>query len=258
MADVDLSALRGDIATACRIMAHRGLVEDILGHIGFRVDDEHILVRCRGPVEAGLRFTTAADIRLVAADTGRVVDDPDHRYDPPNELPIHTSVLAARPDVACVVHAHPPAVVAVSLAGLELLPIVGAYNIPAARMAADGIPTHPRSILIRTPALGSEMVASLGSAPALVLTGHGLVTVGGSVAEAVLAALHVDALAGLTLAVHQAGREPRSITDTDLAGLPDLGPGFNQETLWRHHLAALAADGWADGVPGGRSEEPWN
>ena len=26
--------------------------------------------------------------------------------------------------------------------------------------------------------------------------------------------------------------------------LPDLGAGFNELTLWRFHLASLAADGW--------------
>jgi hypothetical protein len=32
--------------------------------------------------------------------------------------------------------------------------------------------------------------------------------------------------------------------DADMAELPDLGPAFNRDVLWRHHLAALAADGW--------------
>lgn len=246
-----LDAARHEIATACRVMAHRGLVEDILGHISLRVDDGHLLVRCRGSHEAGLAFTVPEDVRLVAFATGEVTDDPTGSYSPPSELPIHTSVLLARPDVDCVVHAHPPAVVIASVAGLELLPLIGAYNIPAARLAHDGIAVHPRSVLIRSDELAAEMVTSLGDAPAGVLTGHGIVTTGRSVPEAVLRALHVDTLARLTLAVHNAGGQVTAIPEADYAELPDLGSGFNEATLWRHHLAALDADGRALDPPGG-------
>lgn len=250
MTEIELEAARHEIATACRVMAHRGLVEDILGHISVRTDDEHLLVRCRGPHEAGLAYTVPEDVRLVAFATGQVVDDPTSSYTPPSELPIHTSVLLARPDVDCVVHAHPPDVVIAGIAELDLLPLVGAYNIPAARLAHDGIPVHPRSVLLRTDDLAAEMVASLGDAPVVVLTGHGIVTTGTTVPEAVLRALHVDTLARLTLAVHNAGRQAKAIPEADFAELPDLGSGFNEAILWRHHLTALHADGRALDPPG--------
>ncbi len=252
----DLDTARGEIATACRIMAHRGLVEDILGHISVRVDDAHLLIRCRGPHEAGLAYTVPDDVRVVALHTGQIVDDPSMSYSPPSELPIHTSVLMARPDVDCVVHAHPPAVVVASIAKLALVPLVGAYNIPAARLAHDGIAIYPRSVLIRTDVLAAEMAAALGDAPAVVLTGHGVVTTGRTVPEAVLRALHVDTLARLTLAVHTAGAEATAIPEADYAELPDLGSGFNEATLWRHHITALHADGRALDDPG--NDDPGN
>ena len=43
--------LRRRVAVACRILAHAGLIEDVLGHVSVRVDDEAILVRARGPEE---------------------------------------------------------------------------------------------------------------------------------------------------------------------------------------------------------------
>lgn len=79
-------------------------------------------------------------------------------------------------------------------------------------------------------------------AAAVVLAGHGVVTTGTTVPEAVLRALHIDTLARLTLAVHATGARPVAIPDADFAALPDLGAGFNEATLW-HHLAALHADG---------------
>ncbi|MGI9615309.1 MAG: class II aldolase/adducin family protein [Acidimicrobiales bacterium] len=236
---------RHTIATACRVMAHRGLVQDILGHISLRIDEEHLLVRCRGPEEAGLAFTLPSDVRLVEQSSARIVDDPSEAYTPPSELPLHLAVLRAQPKTKAVVHAHPQDVVAASLAALELVPCVGAYNIPAARLAKAGIPTHPRSVLIRTERLAAEMAASMGGAAAVVLTGHGLVTAGSSVADAVLRALDVQTLARLTLAVNAVGKNTESIPDADFAELPDLGSGFNEITLWRHHVAALTADGLA-------------
>ena len=224
-------------------MAYRGLVEDILGHISLRVDDERMLLRCRGPHESGLRFSKPADIKLVHIHSGRLLES-QSAHSTPSELPIHAEVLIARPDVASVVHVHPPDVVVAALGALPLEPFIGAYNIPAMRLAEAGIAVYPRSVLIRTAGLGRDMAASLGSAQALILKGHGLVTTGRTASQAMLSALHVDTLARLTLRARAAGLKPEPISAADKADLPDLGAGFNEVTLWRYHLACLAEDGW--------------
>ena len=223
-------------------MAYRGLVEDILGHISLRVDDERMLLRCRGPRESGLRFTVPDDIKLVAIRDGELLESASG-HSTPSELPIHAEVLIARPDVVSVVHVHPPDVVIAAMGALPLQPFIGAYNIPAMRLAESGIALYPRSVLIRTTDLGQDMAASLGNAEALILKGHGLVTTGLTAAQAMLSALHVDTLARLTLRARAAGLEPQPISAADKADLPDLGAGFNEVTLWRYHLSCLAADG---------------
>jgi 3,4-dihydroxyphthalate decarboxylase len=244
MIPADVWSGRVTVARACRVLAHRGLVEDVLGHVSLRVAPDRVLLRCRGPHERGLRFTTPADIRAVDLD-GRILDGGDHDgYSPPSEAPIHLETLRQRPGVDAVVHAHPPAVITAALADLPLLPIFGSYDIPAARLAADGIPEYPRSVLIRRAELAHEMLTAMGDRPVCVLRGHGLVATGASVEEAVLRALAVDRLSRTALAVVGAGGTPRPIPDSDLAELPDLGAGLNERTLWRFHLAALAADGW--------------
>lgn len=227
------------VALACRVMADRLLVEDILGHISVRLDDDHLLLRCRGPEERGLAHTTVADVCCVETASGRIVDDPDGRYATPNETPIHTAILTARNDVASVVHAHPPETVAASIAGIELTPIFGAYDIPAAHLAATGIPTFDRSVLISHDDVAGELVDCLGDAEAVVLRGHGLVTVGTTVEAAVLRALQVERLARLHLKVRRAGVTPRPIPAAELATLPDLGPNFTVATMWRHLTAEL-------------------
>jgi ribulose-5-phosphate 4-epimerase/fuculose-1-phosphate aldolase len=236
--DTDLEAIRADVATACRVLASRGLASGILGHISLRVGPDRLLVRCRGPQERGLGFTTAADIQLVDVNGDLA---PTAGYAVPNELPLHTEVLTRRPEVMAVVHAHPPQVVAADLAGIRIRPIVGAFDIPGTRLAAGGVPVYERSVLIRTRALAAEMVAAMGSRPVVLLRGHGLTSTGSSVAEAVLRAVSIDTLAGLSLRILAAGGTLADVPEADMAELPDLGDTFNQATAWRHEVARLGA-----------------
>lgn len=236
----EIEALRRTIAIGCRILAARGLSEDILGHVSCRAGPHHILVRCRGPEERGLLFTTPNDVRRVDL---RAPGELDEGFTPPHELSIHAEVLAARPDVSSVVHAHPPRVVAADLAGMSFPPLVGAYNIPAARLAERGIPVYPRSVLISRPELGREMVAAMGDRPVCILRGHGITTAAARVEQAVVAALVLDSLAAMALNVVKAGGRPTPIPAPDLAELPDLGSGFHDVLLWRHHVARLEREG---------------
>ena len=81
------------VANACRVLAAAGLVEHVLGHVSVRSGDG-ILVRCRGPREAGLAYTTPADVRQVPLD-GPARPGDAGEWSPPQELPIHTAILRA-------------------------------------------------------------------------------------------------------------------------------------------------------------------
>lgn len=225
------------IAEACRVLAERGLADGILGHISLRVDDDRILVRCRGPRERGLGWTTPEDIRLVTLDGEAAAGGELDEHSVPNELPLHTAVLRTRPDVAAVVHAHPPRVVAADLAGIAIRPIVGAYDIPGTQLAAGGVPVYPRGVLVRDDRLGAEMAEAMGERPVVVLRGHGLTSAAVSVEQAVLQAVSVDVIAGLSLQITASGGALVDLPEEDMAELPDLGAGFNTGTAWRHELA---------------------
>ncbi|WP_243770207.1 class II aldolase/adducin family protein [Amycolatopsis acidicola] len=225
-----VDSLRQTISDACRVLAAKGAVSGILGHVSARVDGG-LLVRTRGPRERGLRHTTPEDIRLVDLDGQGELGE----WTVPNELPIHTEVLRARPEVGAVVHAHPPALLACGLKGLPLRPIYGAFDIPGMRMAADGVPVYPRSVLIRRRDLAQEMLAAMGGKPVCLLRGHGVTVTGETVAEAVVRTLALETLARVTL---QVGPDIPAVPDEDQAELPDLGGAFFHETQWR----ALVAD----------------
>jgi 3,4-dihydroxyphthalate decarboxylase len=239
--DPELDRLRNQIADACRVLASRGLADGILGHISLRIDDSTLLMRCRGPRERGLAFTVPDDIRLVDLDGAPAAPGAlAGGYAVPSELPLHTEVLRARPEIRAVVHAHPPAVVAADLAGLAVRPIVGAFDIPGMRLAAGGVPVYPRGVLIRNRGLAQEMVRALGDRPVVVLRAHGLTSAAGSVEQAVLQAISVDNLSRLALDVAAAGGSLVDLPHEDVAELPDLGEAFNTVTAWRHELARLA------------------
>ncbi|MFJ3804358.1 class II aldolase/adducin family protein [Streptomyces sp. NPDC090088] len=239
MTKQDLALLRRLVADACRVLAARGLADGILGHISLRVDERTLLVRCRGPRERGLLYTEPADIRLVDVDGAAVTPGELDGWTVPNELPLHTEVLRTRADVTCVVHTHPPAVVAADLAGLGIRPVIGAFDIPGTRLAARGVPVYPRGVLIRDRRLAAQMVTALGDRDAVVLRGHGLTTTGTGVPEAVLRAISVDTVARLSLDVVKAGGTLTDLPEEDIQELPDLGDSFNHDTAWRHELARI-------------------
>lgn len=236
----DLDHVRALVAEGCRVLAARRLAPGILGHISYRVDASRMLIRCRGPHESGLAQTTAEDIRLVDLEgASGAPGELDGGYTVPYELPLHSRVLMRRPDVVSVVHAHPHNVVALDLAGLPILPIVGAYDIPGAVLAHGGVPVFGRSALIHNADLGDEVADALGDRPVVLMRGHGLTSAGATVQEAVLRAISVDTIASLSLSIVSAGGSLTSISDDDLAELPDLGSGLNLGAAWRHEISRL-------------------
>lgn len=239
--DADVTSTRRLVAEGCRVLAARRLAPGILGHISVRLPSGLVAVRCRGPRERGLAHTSIDDIRVLEIDESPAEPETADDYVAPYELPLHLSVLAHRPDVDCVVHAHPRDVVAADLAGLALVPVVGAYDIPGAALAAAGIPVYPRSVLVHNGALGAEVAEHLGGQAVVVMRGHGLTATGGGVEEAVLRAASVNEIASISLAVAQAGGRPVAIPPDDMAELPDLGSSLNLGAAWRHELTHIAA-----------------
>lgn len=236
----DGPALRATVATACRVLARRGLVDGVLGHVSARVGEDELVIRCRGAAERGLALSAPGDVWRVDLE-GCPVDLPDG-YTAPNELPIHAELMRARPEVGAVIHAHPRAALLAGLAGLTPRPVFGAYDIPALRLALDGVPVFRSAALIDCRELAREMVLAMGGHAVCLLRGHGIVVAAESVEAATVLAINLETLLSVTVELARLGAEPPELTAEELAALPDLGAGFNDGLAWR----ALAAEAGGD------------
>ncbi|WP_338448112.1 class II aldolase/adducin family protein [Niallia oryzisoli] len=233
-----LAELREKVALSCRILAMEGLVDETLGHVSARIPGTNeMLIRCRGEEENGVRYTTVDAIRRVDFDGNG--EDLQGIYQVPKELSIHGEVMKARPDVGCVIHAHPPAALISGITNLPLRPIFGAFNIPAMRMALEGVPVFPRSYLVTRPELAAPLLEKMGDKHICLMKGHGITATGATIEEATINALNFNTLAKITLEVAKTGREAEPISEEDIAELPDLGTKFNAKWVWRYYVKKL-------------------
>jgi ribulose-5-phosphate 4-epimerase/fuculose-1-phosphate aldolase len=232
-----LADLRERLAEACRVLGVLGLAAGNTGHLSVRVpDSDNLLIRARGPAEAGVRYTTAAEIIEVTPDGEVAAGVKDGLY-PPQEVFIHTEVYRARSDVTSVVHVHPPTVVLFTITDLPLLPIFGAYDPPALKLAIEGIPTYDRSVLISDPHLGHDLAAALGSKSVCLMRGHGITTTGANIEEAALRAISLNELAEMNYRARLLG-EPRPISAADIASFA-AQPGAPEKLVRSNRTAAM-------------------
>ena len=183
-----------DLVAANRILYNEGVV-DGFGHISVRHDKRpghFLLARSMAPA-----LVTAADIMAHDQD-GEPVDAAGR---PPYlERFIHSEIYKIRPEVGAVVHSHSPSVVPFGTVATRLQPIyhmssfLGA-GVPVFEIRDAGGPAT--DMLIRNPALGAALAASLGGCAVALLRGHGNIVVGGSIREVVFRAVYTEVNARL-------------------------------------------------------------
>jgi len=130
----------------------------------------------------------------------------------PPEWPIHAEIYRARPDVGAIVHTHPKASIALSATKGTIRPIShdGAYFSP-------GVPMFTRTTNTITDSETARLLASdIGDAKGALLKNHGIVTLGATTKEAVIAAILLERAAELELMVLSAPEvDPSPPSDID-------------------------------------------
>jgi len=169
---------RCDLAALYRLIAHFRWTDHIDTHISARVPGEpgHYLINRYGVLFHEMR---ASD--LVKVDHAGDVIDPRFGPDSVNRagFNIHSAVHAARPDVACVIHTHTAAGIAVSALEEGLLPIS-----QHALKFHNRLGYHDYEGIALDPEERSRLVRDLGPNMAMILRNHGLLAAGRCIAEA--------------------------------------------------------------------------
>ncbi|HEX6513785.1 MAG TPA: class II aldolase/adducin family protein [Chloroflexota bacterium] len=104
----------------------------------------------------------------------------------PYEISLHTEIYRRRPDVNSVVHSHPHMATALSTAGKTVYGIT-----QQSKQFGAGVPVF-RGDFITDPELGIELAGCLGDHSAALMKGHGCVTVGRHVPDAVTTVLYLE------------------------------------------------------------------
>src|SRR5258706_12074941 len=178
-------ATRVDLAACYRLVHHYGMDDLVYNHISARVPGEegHFLINAYG-----MTYDEITASSLVKIDfEGKVVQDSGTGYGVNHAgFVIHSAVHRGRPDVACVIHTHTPAGMAVSAMECGLLPLT--QN----AMYFGGIGYHD----YEGPAvdLGEQkrLVSDLGTHEAMILRNHGLLSVGRTIPEAFVTMYWLD------------------------------------------------------------------
>ena len=238
--------LRCDLAACYRLVELYGMSDLVFTHISAKLPasvtggEEQFLIN-----PYGLMFDEITASSLVKVDMAcnKLHESPFPVN--PAGFTIHSAVHAARPDVACVLHTHTRAGVAVSAQQAGVLPISQQSTFVLASLAY-----HDYEGVAFRPDEGPRLQKDLGTANFLVLRNHGLLTCGPSVADAFLAMytfenacrIQIDALAG------QRGMDgltpvPQAIVDGTAQAMRVQTGGLGGAFVWPTMLRQLENHG---------------
>jgi ribulose-5-phosphate 4-epimerase/fuculose-1-phosphate aldolase len=168
---------RVNLAACYRLVALYGMTDMVANHISVRVPgEEHNFLL--NPY--GLFYDEITASSLIKVDVrGNIVEKPDFEYGINRAgFVIHGAIHEARADVACVIHTHTPAGMAVSALKCGLLPL------SQTSMRFGRLAYHAYEGVAIDLDEQARLVADLGDADAMILRNHGLLTCGPTIAEA--------------------------------------------------------------------------
>lgn len=192
--------LREEIVQVCRLMYQKNLIAATDGNVSARWGDSYLITTpsgvCKGLIRPKDLVVTDMTGQLAPQDVA-----PRNGYAPSAEIRLHLEAYRQRPDIAAVVHAHPPITTALTVAGVSLAPCIlpeTLVNLGTILTTAYATPTSEQGpIVIR------ELIREHD---ALVLDRHGAVTVGKSPMDAYSKMEKVENTAVVILAARQLGR----------------------------------------------------
>jgi len=208
-----LSRREAIIATGRRMNAS-GLNQGTSGNLSARVEGG-FLVTPTGMEYEGLR---PEDLVLMRFDGSH--EGPRR---PSSEWRFHRDILAARPEVNAVLHAH--SMFSTTLACLRRP--IPAFHYMVAMAGGTSIRCAPYATF-GTEELSGHAVAALEGRKACLLANHGLITVGADLAAAFKLAVEVETLAAMYLRALQVG-EPVLLDEAEMAVVLEKFKTYGQQ-----------------------------
>lgn len=198
-------AAAASIVAAGRRLGARRLVVGCEGNLSVRLGPFAIAITPAGRRKDEL---VAADVVAVAVEAG---DDrvPDPRHRPSSDIRVHRAAYGARPEIAAIAHAHPPAILGTLLAGLRPDPSI----LPEAVLVLGRV-AYVRPLPFGGPAVAAAVGAALRdpAVGAVLLDRHGALAVGRTLDEAVDRLETLELLCATWQAAWTSGGDPRRRT----------------------------------------------
>jgi L-fuculose-phosphate aldolase len=197
----DPQTLREELVAQARRLAPSGLSQGTSGNLSARHGEGFLITPSGQPYE-GL-----APADLVQVD---LAGHYHHRLRPSSEWRFHRDVYAARPDVAAIVHVHPPHATALAMCRMAIpaahymIAVGGGDSIRCAEYHTYG-----------TQALSDAVLRALEGRLACLMANHGMLAVGSSLAQAMWRAIEVETLSQQYLLALQVGK-PVLLTDDEV------------------------------------------
>ena len=187
-----VAAIKKDLIAACRILSAEQLVQGF-GHVSARLPDSDLFLLTP---RVSLALVRERDLIVLNLD-GEVIEG---KSPPPFEAPLHTAIFNGRAEVRAIARIHARRANYFSVTDRRLEPV---HN--HGSFFTGGVPVFKKSDLISTRQLGEEVAAALGKRAAVLLRGNGQVTVGRSIAEAVMMAIYLEEAADILHGALQIG-----------------------------------------------------
>jgi L-fuculose-phosphate aldolase len=224
----DLEDVKREVAAANRVLANLGLAASMtaaLGHASMRVPSEpnQFFVKGREYEFDALAVMEPDD--MVLCDTEGFLIRGRPGLTQCSEVKIHACIYKTHPQVQAVVHVHPRYTILMSILTGSLKPMCQ----EGAQLVRRRLPIYPHVKTIQSDAEGMEVANLLGEHRAMLLLGHGAVTTGKSLSEAVMGMAQLEEQARLNYLAYCAQGKDYSCLSNDL-----LDEMLNRTPLYEH------------------------
>jgi L-fuculose-phosphate aldolase len=224
----DIEDIKREVAAANRVLSNLGLAVGMtaaLGHASMRVPSEpnHFFVKGREYEFDALAIMEPDD--MVMCDTEGFLRAGRAGLTQCSEVKIHACIYKTHPNVQAIVHVHPRYTILMSVLTGSLKPM----RQEGAQLLRRPLPVYPHVKTIQSDAEGMEVATLLGDSPAMLLRGHGAVTTGRDLSEAVMGMAQLEEQAQLNYLAYCAQGKDYTCLTNDL-----LDEMVNRTPLYEH------------------------